>query len=239
MATVNDFTHTWHGSTPPPLPPYRQQPLSPEEEARFHRDEMLSMLPGARSWASVANVEGDSAAEPEKSVLPRVLFNMFSGRMPVLAVFQSGLPCPPITNEPEYWTYFKPRPADDPAPHEKAHWERIRAWWRVRMAHPELKCGRLITGAIDAGDAAVFAFLREKDGHISAVLINFRGRDVTCRLRINWAAAGLVRPTGGSGPIDLLRGGAPVDVCDEDMSDGWNVAIPPRDGVVLKLAAPI
>ena len=28
MATVNDFTHTWPGATPPPLPPYRTRPLS-------------------------------------------------------------------------------------------------------------------------------------------------------------------------------------------------------------------
>ena len=49
--TVNDFTHTWPGSNPPPLPPFRTRPLSPEEQARFLRDEILEDA----DWAEVVD----------------------------------------------------------------------------------------------------------------------------------------------------------------------------------------
>ena len=81
MATVNDFTHTWHGSGPPPLPPYRTSPLTPEEEARFLRDEALSMIPGARSWATMG-ASGDNQGGTSPESRPRELYSLFSGRMP-------------------------------------------------------------------------------------------------------------------------------------------------------------
>lgn len=236
MATVNDFTHTWHGSTPPPLPPYRTQPLSAEEEARFQRDEILSMIPGARSWAMVSNTEGD-AGKLAGSVLPRVLFIMFSGRMPVLSMFGIGAQPEPITNEPEYWSYFRPRPADDPAPQEKAHWEKVKWYWQLRLAHPELKSGSLILAGVTTDDPAVFAFLREKDGHLSAILLNFRESAVTCILRIDWAATGVIAPGGELIPLDLLRNVAMPTTTAAQLTGGYSVTIPARDGVVLKLQA--
>jgi glycosidase len=235
MATVNDFTHTWHGSTPPPLPPYRTRPLSPEEEARFLRDELLSMIPGARAWATVANIAGDAAVEQGNSVLPRVLFTLFGGRMPVMAMFGVGAQPEPIRNEPEYWTYFKARPANDPAPSEKAHWAKVKQLWQLRMAHPELKSGRLEFHGVSTTDPAVFAFLREKEGSLSAVVINFRPAAVTCALRIDWEAAGLERPAGGLAPRDLLRDEALLAATAKQLAAGYTLTIPARDGVVLKL----
>jgi hypothetical protein len=235
MATVNDFTHTWHGSTPPPLPPYRTQPLSPEEEARFLRDEVLSMIPGARSWALVANVEGDSAHNTGTSVLPRVLFSMFSGRMPILSMFQAGAQQEMITNECEFWAYFKPRPADDPAPAEKKHWEQVKRHWQLRMAYPELKSGSLIMKGVDSGDPAVLAFLREKDGEISAVMLNFRPDAAMCKLSVNWALAGVNLPDGELSPHELLHGVNLPATTASCLMTGYTIEIPARDGVVIKL----
>lgn len=235
MATVNDFTHTWPGSTPPPLPPFRDRPLSPEEEARFLRDELLSMIPGARAWATVANVTGDAAAQAGTSVLPRVLFNMFSGRMPVLHMFSTGAQKEPITNEPEYWTYWRPRPAADPAPHEKAHWQAVARLWRLRLAHPELKSGRLEFRAVTTDDPAVFAFLRVKDRHASLVVLNFRAEPVTCGVRIGWRQAGF-GPKARLVPRDLLRGGTALPATPATaFAKGCRVTVPARDGRVLRL----
>ena len=236
MATVNDFTHTWAGSTPPPLPPFRTEPLSPEEEARFQRDEVLSMIPGARSWAGVANTEGDGARQLGTSVLPRVLFIMFSGRMPVLGMFNIGAQSEAITNEPEYWTYFRPRPADDPDPSEKAHWARVKQQWQLRMAHPELKSGSLILKGVTTSDPAVFAFLREKEGNLSVVVINFRPSAVDCELRIDWAAAGVAQPVGELRPRDLLRDSERRATTALQLENGYTIDVPARDGVVLKLS---
>ncbi len=235
MATVNDFTHTWHGSTPPPLPPYRTEPLSPEEEACFLRDEVLSMIPGARSWATVANIEGDAARQQGSSVLPRVLFTLFGGRMPVMQMFGIGAQPEPIRNEPEYWTYFRPRPAHDPAPQEKVHWALVSSLWQLRMAHPELKSGRLILKGVATDDPAVFAFLREKEGNLSAVVINFRPAAVACNLSLDWAAAGLSAPVGDLLPRDLLRDTALPAVTGDGLAEGYALVVPARDGVVVKL----
>lgn len=235
MATVNDFTHTWHGSTPPPLPPFRTRPLSPEEEARFLRDELLSTIPGARTWAMVANVAGDAAKGQGAECLPRVLFTLFGGRMPVMSVYSTGAQSEPITNEPEYWTYFRPRPADDPAPQEKAHWDKVKRWWGLRQANPELKSGRLIQTGVSTGDPAVFAILREKEGHVTAVLINFRNTAVTCNLRLDWAAAGVEQPAGALAPRDLLRDCGLPAATAQQLTAGYTVSVPARDGMVLKL----
>ncbi len=228
MATVNDFTHTWPGATPPPLPPHRQRPLTPEEEARFLRDEILSMIPGARSWANVAGEDDVSR--------PRVLFNMFGGRMPVMQLFNTGAQKETITNEPEYWTYFQPRPADDPAPQEKAQWESVSKQWRLRMSHPELKSGRLEFMSVTTDDPAVFAFLRIKNKHASLVVLNFRTGPVTCEVRIDWKAAGF-KPKTKLSPRDLLReDDAPIPaVASAKFAKGHSLNVPARNGLVLCL----
>ncbi len=229
MATVNDFTHTWPGTTPPPLPPFRTRPLSPEEEARFLRDEMLSMIPGARSHASISAEDAESR--------PRLLSNMFSGCMPILRMFDTGAQKETITNEPEYWTYFRPRPANDPAPQEEALWENVRKQWQVRMAHPELKSGRLILAGVGTDNPAVFAFLREKDGHLSAVVINFGADTAACKLCIDWQAAGVERPAGKLAPRDLLREVALPAVTALQIETGYALTIPARDGLVANLSS--
>jgi len=234
MSTVNDFTHTWPGATPPPLPPYRNNPLSPEEEARFLRDEILSMLPGARAHADISNVLGDGAEVQGWSVLPRVIFFLFGGRMPILKVFAVGAQPEPIRNEPEYWTYFRPRPADDPAPGEKAHWEAVKAQWQLRMAHPELKSGSLILRGCETDDPAVFAFLRAKDGHLSAVVLNFGAEPAECALRINWPVAGLVPPEQDLAPRELLRSADLPPTCAGQLETGYKVSVPARDGAVIR-----
>lgn len=236
MATVNDFTHTWPGATPPPLPPYRQRALTAEEEARFLRDELLSMIPGARAWATVANIEGDAATERGGGVLPRVLFNMFSGRMPVLHMFGIGAQKEAITDEPSYWAYFKPRPANDPAPQEKAHWAKVKQQWDLRMAHPELKSGRLEFLAVSTDDPAVFAFLRLKGRNASLIVLNFRAEPVTCGVRIAWKTAGFT-PKAKLTPRDLLRPAAsplPATTAAQ-FAKGCRLTVPARDGLVLKL----
>jgi hypothetical protein len=226
MATVNDFTHTWPGATPPPLPPYRTRPLTPEEEARFLRDELVSLIPGARAWATVAGEDEVSR--------PRVLFNMFAGRMPVLPMFTTGAQPEPITNEPEYWAYFRPRPADDPAPREKAHWEQVKRQWNLRMAHPELKSGRIEFQTVSAADPAVFAFLRLQDRHATLVALNFRSEPVTCAVTLDLAVAGLAAAEKLS-PVELLSG-APLPACTgADLAQGYPLTLPPRDGVLVKL----
>jgi hypothetical protein len=193
------------------------------------------MIPGARSWAMVSNTEGDAAAESGRSVLPRVLFNMFGGRMPVLRMFAKGAQPEPIRNEPEFWSYFRPRPADDPAPEEKAHYENVKHQWRLRMAHPELKSGRLAFRPVCTDDPAVFAFLRVKGRHAALVILNFRAEAATCRVRVDWKAAGF-RPAARFTPRDLLRDGRLPETTAAQFARGWPVTIPGRDGLVLKLA---
>ncbi len=227
MSTVNDFTHTWPGATPPPLPPFRTRALSPEEEARFLRDELLSMAPRMRAHAFIAGEDDQSR--------PRILFNMFAGRMLILNMFYVGAHKENITNEPEYWAYFRPRPANDPAPQEKAHWAKVKQQWQLRLAHPELKSGRLEFLAVSADDPAVFAFLRLKDKHASLVVLNFRAEPVTCGVRIDWKAAGFV-PKAKLAPRDLLRDNAALPATTaKAFATGYTVTVPARDGVVLKL----
>ena len=234
MATVNDFTHTWPGATPPPLPPFRTAPLTAAEEARFLRDELLSMIPGARSWATVANVSGDAANPLDRSVWPRVLFLMFSGRMPVLQMFGTGAQAQPIRNEPEYWTYFRPRPADDPAPAEKAHWASVKRLWDLRMAHPELKSGRLEFRAVSTDDPAVFAFLRVKDRHATLIVLNFATEPAHGAVWVDWHAAG-VRPPRRLVMRELLTGQPWPAATAARLAAGWRADVPARSGLVLKL----
>jgi hypothetical protein len=231
MATVNDFTHTWHGSTAPPLPPFRMLPLSPEEEAGFLRDEVLSMIPGARAWSSIANAGGEDG---ESAVRPRVLFTLFGGRMPVLRMFDIGMQSEVITNEPEFWKYFRPRPADDPAPQELALWRQVQAMWQVRMAHPELKSGLLDVARVQADDAAVFAFLRLKDDAVTVVAINFRPAPVTCTLMLATSELGLAAENAFA-PTERLTGVALPATTGAMLATGYPVTLGPRDGVVIKL----
>jgi hypothetical protein len=233
MATVNDFTHTWHGATPPPLPPYRQAPLTPAEEARFQRDELLSMLPGARSWATVANVSGD-AANPMTNVRPRVLFHLFSGRMPVLHMFSIGAQPERITNEPEFWTWFRARPADDPHPYELAHWRYVKSLWDLRQAHPELKSGRLEFRAVTCADPAVFAFLREREGQVTLVVLNFAATPAATTVMLAARAAG-VKLRRRLRPRELLTGQALPATTPAALAAGYPVQVPARDGLLLQL----
>jgi hypothetical protein len=184
----------------------------------------------------VASIEGDAARERGSSALPRVLFNMFSGRMPVMAMFGVGAQKEAITNEPEFWTYFKPRPARDPAPSEREHWARVKRQWQIRMAHPELKSGTLDFRAVTCDDPAVFGFLRIKRKNASLVVLNFRAEPVTCRVTVNWKMAGLPRPRGPLAPRDLLRDEALPMAAPAAWVRGYDVTLPARDGRVLKLA---
>jgi glycosidase len=168
------------------------------------------------------------------SVLPRVLFSMFSGRMPVLSMFNTGAQKEAITNETEYWAYFRPRPADDPAPHEKAHWETVKRHWHLRQAHPELRSGRVEFRAVTTDDPAVFAFLRTAGRHASLVVLNFRSDPVTCRVRIDWRAAG-IRPRGRITPRNLLTAEVLPATTAASFARGRQVAVAARNGVVLRL----
>ncbi|OPZ84776.1 MAG: hypothetical protein BWY76_01706 [bacterium ADurb.Bin429] len=233
MATVNDFTHTWHGSGPPPLPPYRTQPLTPEEEARFLRDEALSMIPGARAWAMVSE-SGDNQGGMPSASRPRVLYNFFSGRMPVLGMYGAGAQPEPIRNETDYWAYWKPYPADQPHPSEAAHWERVKAMWQLRQAHPELKSGAFDIAHAAAGDPAVHAFLRVKDAAVTLCAVNFRTEATTCALTADITALGIA-PDELLHPTDLLTGTALPACTGAELAAGYTVTINARDGVVLKV----
>jgi glycosidase len=230
MATVNDFTHTWHGSDAPPLPPFRTRPLTPEEEARFVRDEMLSMIPGARSWAMVSDTGDNKGGGAASACRPRVLYNLFSGRMPVMGMYGVGAQPEPINNETDYWAYWKPYPADNPHPAEVAHWANVKRYWELRMAHPELKSGSLDISRVAVDDPAVHAFLREKDGHLTVVAINFRREPVTCTLTMSGLAAGDALQ-----PVDLLTGAALPACTGAELAEAYRITLPPRDGVVMKL----
>ena len=233
MATVNDFTHTWHGVKPPPLPPFRTRPLTPEEEARFLRDEAYSMLPGARAWANVSE-SGDRPGGQLTRSRPRVLYNFFSGRMPVLGMYYLGAQPEPIRNETDYWAYWKPYPADQPHPTEAAHWQQVKALWQVRQAHPELRAGRLDIEHVAAGDLAVHPFLRVKDGAMTLGAVNFRQQEVTCTCTVDLAAAGIA-PDETLHPRELLTD-TPLPACTAAaLAAGYPVTIPARDGVVIKL----
>ena len=147
----------------------------------------------------------------------------------------SDLQLEPIRNECEYWAYFRPRPANDPAPTEKAHWEGVKRHWQLRMAHPELKSGRLEFLAVSTDDPAVFAFLRLKNRHASLVMLNFRAVPATCVVRIDWKSAGF-KPTARMSPRDLLRDDARLPtVTAAQFATGWPLTVPARDGLVLKL----
>jgi hypothetical protein len=231
MATVNDFTHTWPGITQPPLPPFRTTALSPEEEATFLRDEALSMLPGARAWVLMQDGPDEQAFNDCR---PRMLYNMFSGHMPVLSMFTTGAQPEPIHNETDYWAYWKPFPAESPHPLEAEHWERVKAEWQLRRAHPALHAGTLELHAAQMDDPAVHVVLRRKDDDICVVALNFRHEPVTCQLTVDLLAIGIA-PDSHFSPFDLLH-----DVCcppctGADLQQGYALSIPPRDGVVIKL----
>ncbi|MHB9133694.1 MAG: alpha-glucosidase C-terminal domain-containing protein [Armatimonadota bacterium] len=230
MSTVNDFTHTWHGSTAPPLPPYRTRPLTPEEEARFLRDETFSMLPGARAWAMV-NDSGDNKAGVVSESRPRVLYNMFSGRMPVLGMYGIGAQPEPINNETDYWAYWKPYPADQPHPAETSHWEHVKADWQLRQAHPELRAGTLAIQQAD--DPAVHAFLRRNGADATLVVLNFRREPITCTVKVDLDAAGIAAGESLT-PRELLTDQA-FPACTGAELQGYTVTIPARDGLVIKL----
>jgi len=233
MATVNDFTHTWHGAGAPPLPPFRTRPLTPEEEARFLRDEALSMIPGARAWASAAD-GGDNQGGATSETRPRVLYNFFSGRMPVLGMFNIGAQPEAINNETDYWAYWKPYPADNPHPAEVAHWQQVNAYWQVRQAHPELKSGTLDLDHISADDPAVHAFLREKDGHLTLCAVNFRREPVTCTLKVAIDAVRIAADETLS-PCELVTASTLPTLTGAELARGYTVTIGTRDGMVIKL----
>ena len=233
MATVNDFTHTWFGAGPPPLPPFRTRPLTPEEEARFLRDEVLSMIPGARAHAAIDDA-GDNQGGVSHESRPRVLFSLFSGRMPILSLFSIGAQPEPIRNETEYWAFWKPYPADHPHPDEAAHWERVKAYWQLRQTYPELRAGTLDIDHVHADDPAVHAFLRVKDGQFTLCAINFRREPVTCMLTLS----GNVLPFDAEEPLsprELLTGIALPPTTGDALTRGYAVTIGARDGVVIKL----
>ena len=183
------------------------------------------MIPGARAWAMVSG-EDDASR-------PRVLFNMFSGRMPVLNMFYVGANPEPITNEPEYWAYFRPRPADDPAPREQAHWQQVKQLWQLRMAHPELKSGGLdFTRCAATTPPYLSSSARRRTGRRGGSTSASAGRP---RDMLDWAAAGIVPPAGELLPCDLLRNNALPATSALGLGQGYRVTIPARDGVVVKL----
>ncbi len=233
MATVNDFTHTWHGASAPPLPPFRTEPLTPEEEARFLRDEALSMIPGARAWASVSET-GDNQGGAGSDSRPRVVYNFFSGRMPMLSMYSIGAQPEPIRNETDYWADWRPYPADEPHPAEAEHWEQVKRLWQLRQAYPELKSGTLDIEHVSADDPAVHAFLRIKDDHVTVTAINFRHEPVTCALALDLSATGLSADDNLQ-PRELLTDQALPACTGAMLAQGWSVTIPPRDGVVVRL----
>ncbi len=233
MATVNDFTHTWHGSGPPPLPPYRQRPLTPEEEARFLRDETLSMIPGARSWAMMGE-SGDNRGGMVSESWPRELFGLFSGRMPVLAMYGIGSQPEPIHNETEYWAYWKPYPADQQHPAEAARAAAVKRLWELRQSYPELRSGALDIEHVQAVDPAVQAFLRTRDGHLTLGAVNFRREPVSCTVRLDTAALGMDAEERFR-PRELLSGEELPECTAADLTAGYEISLGPRDGVVLRL----
>ncbi len=225
MASVNDFTHCWHGATAPPLPPFRTHPLTPAEEARYHRDELLSSVVGGRSWANVAR-EDDRCR-------PRVLFNFFSGKMPVLNLFATSARPEPIRNELEYWAYFKPYPADAPAPAERAHWDEVRRLWQIRQSIPELKSGRVEFMTVTCDDPGVFAFVREVERQFTLVAINFHDQATRCAVAVD--LHGVERPAASTfRPRDVLNGQQFPSVAADELRRGFRLDLPGRDGAVIR-----
>lgn len=233
MASVNDFTHTWHGSNAPPLPPYRTRPITPEEEARFLRDEAFSMIPGARAWAMVSD-SGDNQGGMPNQCRPRVLYNFFSGRMPVLGMYGAGMQPEPINNETDYWAYWKPYPADQPHPAEAAHWARVKEMWQLRQAHPALRHGAFDITHAAAGDAAVHTFLRTHADSVVLCAVNFRQQEVTTTLTVDIAALGIAADETLT-PVELITGMELPACTGAELAAGCAVAIGARDGVVIKL----
>lgn len=234
LATVNDFTHTWHGCTPPPLPPYRTRPLTPEEEALFLRDEGLTMIVGARSWRTLVDSSHMCLQWDLEVTRPRILYSMFTPTMPVLPIFSRTADEREFETQTAYWEEFKPAPADAPDPRDKKQWDYIGSLWRIRQENPELKSGTLDLWAVQAEDAAVNAVLRLKDRAASILAINFRSESVPCKLTVDLHAAGISKED-QLAPRDLLRD-APLGNCTgADLECGYEVSIPSRDAVLIQL----
>lgn len=234
MATVNDFTHTWHGCDAPPLPPFRKAPLSPEEEAAFLRDEELTMIPGAWTWRSLADGSHQGRPWDMSRTRPRMLYSLFSKCVPILPLFTRNANGRPIKTQTEYWTgAFEVTPADQPHADDVKTWKSIGDLWKLRQAHPELRSGEMALRAAKADDRAVHALLRVKGPDVSVLAINFREQAVTCKLAVDLKAAGLdVRAN--LKPRDLLRE-ADLPACTgEQLEQGLTVTIPPRDAVLIK-----
>ena len=149
-------------------------------------------------------------------------------------MYDIGAQPEPITNETEYWSLWKPHPADQQHPAEVAHVAAVKALWDLRQAHPELRSGKTDIEHTGAGDPAVHAFLRHKDERLSLCAINFRPEAVTCALTVEIAALGL-SPDETLSPRDLLTDTALPPCTGADLAAGYEVTIRPRDGVLLKL----
>ncbi|MHB9024420.1 MAG: hypothetical protein ACYC7E_09625 [Armatimonadota bacterium] len=233
MATVNDLTYIKPWSAPPVLPPFRTAPLTPEEEARAWRDEALSLLPGGRAWATI---EEDAPA-----TRPGVLYTFFGGRMPVLPMYVRGvsdghdnLEGNMHPNMTDHWQHWQPYPPEQPHPAEAAFFRFAARLWAIRRAHPELKSGTLDVWAVETSDRAVHAFLRRHEDDISVVALNFRHEAVACTVSVDLSSA-TVASEETLTPRDLLREEALPPCTGADLRRGYAVAIPPRDGIVVKL----
>jgi glycosidase len=163
-----------------------------------------------------------------------VLYNFFSGRMPVLGMYGAGAQPEPINNETDYWAYWKPYPADQPHPSEAAHWERVKAMWQLRQAHPALRHGAFDIDHATAGDAAVHAFLRVKDDSVILCAVNFRQEAVTTPLVIDIAVVGIAADE-TLHPVELLTDTQLPACTGAELAAGYGVTIEARDGVVIKL----
>ena len=236
MATVNDFTHTWSGCTPPPLPPYRKTALTAEEEARFLRDEVYSMLPGARSWRSLADGSHQCLQWDVAETRPRILFSMFSNTIPVLPLYTRDANDRQFVTQTEYWHEFKARPVEQLDPRDVELWDYFGRLWHLRQAHPELKSTATGPEPVAADDRGVFAYLRRGTGQVTLVAINFRREPVTCRVSVTPATAGL-DPARALAPRELLRDAVLPPCTAADLTAGYSLNIPPRDAVVVKLTA--
>ncbi len=235
MATVNDFTHTWHGCTPPPLPPFRTRALSPEEESTFLRDEGLSMILGARSWRTLADGSHECHQWDPEATRPRRLYSMFTPTLPILPMFIRGKDGDELwESQTAYWHGFQPRPANAQDPRDEALYADIGRLWQIRQAHPELKSGQLDLWAVSADDPAVNVLLRQKDDNRTILALNFRPTEVTCTVRIDVQAAGIVLSDAFA--VQELLTDITLSRCTgADLANGYTVTIPSRGGVLLKL----
>ena len=234
MSTVNDLTHTWHGCTPPPLPPFRETPLTPEEEARFLRDEVFSMLPGTRSWRILADDGLRCEQRDLAETRPRLLFSMFSNTIPVLPLFTRDLNDRQFVTQTEFYQEFQARPVEQLDPRDVELWNYVGRLWRLRQTHPELKSTATGPEPVAVDNPAVFAYLRRHVGQVTLVAVNFRHEPVECAVSATPEATGL-DPNLALMPHDLLRDAALTPCTAAGLANGYHLTIPPRDAVVVKL----